>query len=201
MKVRRYTEYTGFHGSQCFASGSLPVVVTAARHLMESAAAGALVVIDNTTGCAIDIDVYPPVAEPDRQRRAAGASTADDEALLHGLHGRGRPRLGVVAREVTLLPHQWAWLAAQSGNLSAVLRKLIEMQIQRHPANEAGHAARARACRFVSAMAAELHDADRAVQALLSGDHARLLGAVEDWPPDVRDHALLLATDGGGGGG
>ncbi|NIF70297.1 DUF2239 family protein [Burkholderia sp. Ap-962] len=196
MKVRRYTEYTGFHGSQCFASGSLPVVVTAARHLMESTAAGALVVIDNTTGCAIDIDVYPPAAEPDRQRRAAGASAADDEALLHGLHGRGRPRLGVVAREVTLLPHQWAWLAAQSGNLSAVLRKLIEMQIQRHPANEAGHAARARACRFVSAMADELDGTEAAIQALLSDDLACLLRAVEHWPPDVRDHALLLATDG-----
>ncbi|MGN4071737.1 DUF2239 family protein [Burkholderia gladioli] len=196
MKVRRYTEYTGFHGSQCFASGSLPVVVTAARHLMESAAAGALVVIDNTTGCAIDIDVYPPAAEPDRQRRAAGASAADDEALLHGLHGRGRPRLGVVAREVTLLPHQWAWLAAQSGNLSAVLRKLIEMQIQRHPPSDADCEARQRARRFVSTMAGELQDAEQAIQALLSDDLACLLRTVEHWPPDVRDHALLLATDG-----
>ncbi|MGN3962340.1 DUF2239 family protein [Burkholderia gladioli] len=198
MKVRRYTEYTGFHGSQCFASGSLPVVVTAMRHLMERGATGTLLVIDNTTGCAIDINLHLPVAGAGGETRAADTpSSSHDAALLHGLHGRGRPRLGVVAREVTLLPHQWDWLTAQSGNLSATLRKLIEMRIQRHPANDPGDEARKRACRFVSAMAAELHDADRAVQALLSGDHARLLGAVEDWPPDVRDHALLLATDGG----
>ncbi|EMN1928671.1 DUF2239 family protein [Burkholderia ambifaria] len=196
MKVRRYPKYTGFHGSQCFASGSLPVVVTAARHLMEYGTAGALLVIDNTTGCAIDIDIYLPTADTGQPTRAADTPDADDEARPRGLHGRGRPRLGVVSREVTLLPHQWAWLAAQSGNLSAALRKLIEMQIQRHPANDPGYEARKRACRFVSTMAGELDDTDRAVQALLSDDHASLLSAVEHWPPDVRDHALLLATEG-----
>ena len=79
--------YTAFSGFDHIASGSLAEVYGACRQ------DPAALIFDQETGRVVDIDPrFPPGEEGPRP---------------------GRPRLGVVAREVTLLPRHWDWLAAQ----------------------------------------------------------------------------------------
>ncbi|MAM60294.1 DUF2239 family protein [Maritimibacter sp. UBA3975] len=103
---------------------------------------------------------------------------------------RGRPKLGVKAREVTLLPRHWDWLARQRGGASAALRRLVE-EARRAEAAQ-GPEATDRAYRFMSNMAGDLAGFEDAARALYAGDEPGFSAATSDWPPDIRDHALFL---------
>ena len=107
---------------------------------------------------------------------------------------RGRPKLGVAAREVTLLPRHWDWLARQPGGASAALRRLVEAQVR--SGRDAGRARTAResAYRFMSAMAGDLPGFEEASRALFRGERERFAAETSVWPPDIRDHALSLAS-------
>jgi hypothetical protein len=125
--------------------------------------------------------------------------------------GPGRPRLGVEAHEVTLLPRHWEWLNAQPGGASVTLRKLVEyakrsdegddrIRRSREVANRfmsamAGHRrSREAANRFMTAMAGNRPGFEEATRALFSGDRARFDALVESWPIDIRDYARRLAS-------
>jgi hypothetical protein len=105
--------------------------------------------------------------------------------------GPGRPRLGVTAREVTLLPRHWDWLARQPGGASVALRKLVEAA-QKDPREEA-RAAREAAWRFMTAMGGDRPGYEEAGRALFAGDAAAFGARIADWPDDIRTHALTLA--------
>ena len=107
--------------------------------------------------------------------------------------GRGRPKLGVTAREVTLLPRHWDWLAAQPGGTSAALRRLVD-QARRETAAQTDRKARqASAYAFMSAMAGDLAGYEEAIRALFADDREQVCRHSAAWPADVRDHALKLA--------
>ena len=104
---------------------------------------------------------------------------------------RGRPRLGVVAREVTLLPRHWEWLAEQPGGASVTLRRLVEQARRegggdRRRAQESAH-------RFMTAMAGDESGYEEALRALFANDAARFETFTATWPEDVREHARALA--------
>ncbi|HEY5412478.1 MAG TPA: DUF2239 family protein [Caulobacteraceae bacterium] len=107
---------------------------------------------------------------------------------------RGRPRLGVAAREVTLLPRHWEWLAAQPGGASAALRRLVEGASRAHQHLDRRRAAQESAYRFLSAMAGDLRGFEEASRALFRGDAERFAAETQAWPPDIRDHAQSLAS-------
>jgi hypothetical protein len=101
----------------------------------------------------------------------------------------------VVAREVTLLPRHWEWLAAQPGGASVALRKLVEEARRAHGERDRARLARERAYRFMSAMAGDLPGFEEASRALFAGDGAGMQTHMAAWPPDVREHATRLASD------
>jgi uncharacterized protein len=107
--------------------------------------------------------------------------------------GPGRPRLGVVSREVTLLPRHWEWLEMQPHGASAAIRRLIEEARK----NETGEMRRQRAIqaagRFLSAMAGDYAGYEEASRALYRGEEARFAQLISGWPKDVRNYALRLA--------
>lgn len=105
---------------------------------------------------------------------------------------RGRPKLGVKAREVTLLPRHWDWLGAQRGGASAALRRLIDAAI----AAEGRPPTPDRAYRFLSALAGDFPHYEEALRALYAGDASAFAAHMADWPRDIRDHALALARFG-----
>ena len=107
--------------------------------------------------------------------------------------GRGRPRLGVVAREVTLLPRHWDWLATQPGGASAAVRRLVDAARQSSAEKDRLRTAKESAYRFISAMAGNEQGFEEATRALFAGDERRFVAMSDSWPRDVREHARALA--------
>ena len=105
----------------------------------------------------------------------------------------GRPRLGVVAREITLLPRHWEWLATQPGGASVALRKLVEHAQRGNKAVDEQRRARETAYRFMSALAGDEAGFEEASRALFAGQRTAFLTQVATWPADVREHVLRLA--------
>lgn len=162
---------TAFQGDRLLASGSRSDVAAVVRKARGNAP---VLVFDNASGAQIDLDL-----------REFAAPEADEP------RGRGRPKLGVVAREVTLLPRHWDWLAKQPGGASVALRKLVE-DASRNPKERARAAANA-AYNFMHAMAGDRAGYEDALRALFGGDRATLEAKIATWPADIRAHALKLA--------
>ncbi|WGY68633.1 DUF2239 family protein [Burkholderia cepacia] len=184
--------YTAFDGHRRLASGALATVALAVRQAAGDAMPGAILIFDDATGRSIDLDLRG--TEDDIRARYAPPSGATSGAAGAGeQRGRGRPKLGVVSREVTLLPRHWEWLGAQPGGASVALRKLVEDARRTHAAADRHRDAQTRAYHFMSAMAGDLPGFEEAARALYANDPARLAELAAGWPDDVRDHALALA--------
>lgn len=110
--------------------------------------------------------------------------------------GPGRPKLGVTAREVTLLPRHWDWLASQPGGASVALRKLVEAALREAEGPDRMRRSREAAYRFMTAVAGDLPDYEEAVRMLFAGDWTAFDARTEAWPADVRDYARRLAEPG-----
>ncbi|HTM70342.1 MAG TPA: DUF2239 family protein, partial [Luteimonas sp.] len=108
--------------------------------------------------------------------------------------GRGRPKLGVVAREVTLLPRHWTWLNAQPGGASVALRKLVEAARRGNGDGDRRRAGQEAVYRFMHAIAGDQPGFEAAARALFAGDLGKLEDAIADWPHDIREHATMLAA-------
>ncbi len=169
-----------FDGHRLIARGSAGEAAVAIRRAQDAGAAGPLLAFD-AGGRQTDFDLRG--SEEDILARHAPAPAEP--------RGRGRPKLGVTAREVTLLPRHWDWLAAQPGGASVALRKLVEAA--RGAGEGRDRAARDAAYRFMSAMAGDLPGFEEATRALFAGERARLGELIAAWPVDVRDHSLALA--------
>ncbi|PRE86874.1 DUF2239 family protein [Burkholderia multivorans] len=191
--------YTAFDGHRCIASGPLDMVALAVKRIAGDGMAGTVLIFDDATGRSIDLDLRGTADEvraryaPPARDAAQDAGTAGDPAGAAEQRGRGRPKLGVVSREVTLLPRHWDWLAAQPGGASVALRKLVEDARRTHAAADRRRDAQARAYHFMSALAGDLPGFEEATRMLYANDLARMAERIAGWPDDVRDHALALA--------
>jgi hypothetical protein len=192
-----------FHGTTCVASGPVPEVATAVKRLTDSDATVTVLVLDTTTSEPVELDLRGTVDDvlarltaPVPALYAANSGDAGAAATDQGSRAPGRPRLGVVAREVTLLPRHWEWLNEQRGGASVTLRKLVE-EARKATAGDAKVRRAREAChRFMTTMAGNEPGFEEALRALYAGDAARFAALTEAWPADVRDHARRLA-DGG----
>ncbi|KUY78538.1 DUF2239 family protein [Burkholderia sp. RF4-BP95] len=188
--------YTAFDGHRRVASGPLATVAVAVRQAAGDAMSGTIVIFDDATGRSIDLDLRG-TADDIRARYAPAPgeapAPAGEPAGAAEQRGRGRPKLGVVSREVTLLPRHWDWLAAQPGGASVALRKLVEDARRTHAAADRRRDAQARAYHFMSAIAGDLPGFEEAARALYANDLARMAELIAGWPDDVRGHALALA--------
>ncbi|WP_212523944.1 DUF2239 family protein [Actibacterium sp. MT2.3-13A] len=161
-------------GHDLVASGSEADILRALRDAGADANATGFVVIDSETGRRIDLDLRPAAEDPPRP-------------------ARGRPKLGVRAREVTLLPRHWDWLAAQRGGASATLRRLID-EARRHEGTEARQARGMDAAfRFLNTLAGDLPQFEEAIRALYARDPAGMAAAMQGWPGDIAELAQAMA--------
>lgn len=158
---------TVFLKQQLFARGSEDEVVPQMRALPPLARASDLLVFDDETGRQVDLDLRDEAEAP---------------------RGRGRPALGVKAREVTLLPRHWDWLNGQRGGASAAIRRLVDDARSRRTPEQARDAAYS----FLSAMAGDLPKFEDAVRELYQGNRTGFDHFTSGWPQDVRDHAVRL---------
>ncbi|RQR29398.1 DUF2239 family protein [Burkholderia sp. Bp9142] len=191
-----FPSYSAFDGHRRIASGPLAAVAVAVRQASGDTMSGTIVIFDDATGRAIDLDLRGTADDIRGRYTAAPADApapAGEPAGAGEQRGRGRPKLGVVSREVTLLPRHWDWLAAQPGGASVALRKLVEDARRTHAAADRRRGAQARAYHFMSAIAGDLPGFEEAARALYANDLARMAELIAGWPDDVRDHALALA--------
>jgi hypothetical protein len=186
--------YTCFQGQRQLASGALHTVALAVRHAVDCGALEPILIFDDGTGRSIDIDTRG--TDEDIVARYPFAS-AYDEAIApisaDSPRGRGRPKLGVVAREVTLLPRHWEWLATQPGGSSVALRKLVEEARHSHSERDQSRAGQERAYHFISATAGDMPGFEEASRALFANDRAKFSALIAQWPTDIRKHAERLA--------
>ena len=171
---------TAFQGVCKIAIGSLPQVAVSLRDLPQ----GVYLVFDDATGRQIDLDTR---GTPDE------ISVRYSEIASAEPRGRGRPRLGVVAREVTLLPRHWDWLNSQPGGASVALRKLVDHARRASGDRDRVRAAQESAYRFMSAIAGNLPGFEEATRALFAYDRRHFGELIAGWPEDVRDYAVRLA--------
>lgn len=187
---------TAFEGARRLASGSLSEVALAVKEAVNGGSLEPLLVFDDATGQAIDFDLRGTEADVIARLPALAARLAPpqtEEETAAGPRGKGRPKLGVIAREVTLLPRHWDWLAAQQGGASATLRRLVEQARRAGGASQQRRMARETAYRFISAMAGNLAGFEEATRALFADDRPRMEAHMATWPEDIRDHTLRLA--------
>lgn len=190
-----FPSHTAFEGYRRLASGPLAVVALAVRRAMDGQTSGPVLVFDNATGRSIDMDTRGTDAEIVERFRGEGgpdADAADQEDTPDTPRGRGRPKLGVVAREVTLLPRHWDWLAQQPGGASVALRKLVEAARRTNADGNNRRVARERAYHFMSAIAGDLPGFEEASRALFADDRGRMSELIAGWPEDVRGQVIWL---------
>ena len=175
---------TAFRGPHKIASGTPAEVALKVKQAGRGPES--ILIFDDASGRQIEFDLRG--SDTDILLRLAPQTSADTEPRKPG-----RPKLGVTAREVTLLPRQWDWLARQPGGASVTLRKLVDTARAANGALESRRQAQEAADRFMLAMAGNQPHYEEAARALYAGNYARFAELTESWPQDVRDHARKLA--------
>ena len=195
MAASSEVAFIAFDGDRRIASGDLRDVACAAKETLDRNGDASILVFDCRTSGPIDID-FRGTSEDVLARLPdiPATPTASDDAAQPASRGPGRPRLGVVAREVTLLPRHWEWLARQSGGASVALRKLVEEARRASEFKDRVREAKEAAYRFMSVMAGNKPRYEDAIRALFAGDLSGFEKTIAGWPADVRDHARRLAA-------
>lgn len=199
MNATAELQYTAFQGFRRLAQGSLPQVAMRSKEVFDRGGPEAVLIYDDVTGHIIDVD-YRGTPEDVRRRAAAtmrptASVTSSSEATPVTPRRPGRPSLGVVAREVTLLPRHWEWLASQPGGASVTLRKLVDVARRENAGKDRIRTSQENAYRFMTSIAGDLAGFEEATRALFASNQSRFDELIEPWPGDVRAYATRLAAD------
>ncbi|MBS2009214.1 MAG: DUF2239 family protein [Cyanobacteria bacterium SZAS TMP-1] len=187
---------SAFQGSKKIGSGPIGEIALLLHGMAENGHAKDTLVFEDGTAQQIDLDLRGTREEVlERLRlRFPGMSAPAGVENASGQPGPGRPKLGVVAREVTLLPRHWEWLNTQPGGASVALRKLVEAARLASGTKEESRRSREATYRFISAMAGNKPDFEEATRALFARDREKFNQYIASWPKDIRDHAQMLAV-------
>jgi len=180
--------YTGFEGHRVFERGSLSDVVLGAKERLDEDPHTPIGIYDDTTGVRLDIDMHGSPGEV-VARLADHPMVPHEEAERAKRTGPGRPKLGVVSREVSLLPRHWEWLNRQRGGASGVLRRLVDEARRESESQDLARQALEALDRFLWDMAGDFPDFEEASRALYAKDRSRFEALTESWPEDVRDYS------------
>jgi hypothetical protein len=182
------TQIIAFDGDHCIASGNIVDVAAQVKQTLSAQPQSQVLLFDLESSRHVEIDFRGSVADVTARLKT---SLSPESAP----RGPGRPKLGVVAREVTLLPRHWEWLAAQPGGASVTLRKLIEDTRRKTSAKDDARERQESVHRFLSAMAGDKPHYEDVLRALYASDGARFHALIADWPLDVRRHVERLASE------
>ena len=188
---------TAFENSRCIASGNLLKVARKVKAIIGRDEQSTILIFDDLTSEIIEVDfrgtmedVLQRLKEPTAKIESATAPPNTDQSPQRG---PGRPKLGVVSREVTLLPRHWNWLNSQPGGASVALRKLVEEARRVNSNRDKVRRSQEVTYRFMSAIAGDLPGFEEATRALFAGASERFNNRMASWPVDIRDHARKLA--------
>jgi hypothetical protein len=178
--------FVAFAGPSLLASGEIGAVARAVHAHAAGRTTAPILIFDAASSTLVDLDLRGDADEAAARAESRLAPPAE------GARGRGRPKLGVEAHEVTLLPRHWNWLRAQPGGASIALRKLVEAAA-RDP-KERRRRAQESAYRFMSAIAGNRPGFEEAARVLFAGDQPAFANLVALWPSDIRAHLAAVAA-------
>ncbi len=188
---------TAFENNHCIASGNLLKVAKKVKEIIGSDEQSPILIFDDLTSEIIEVDfrgteedVLKRLEEPTSKIGSATALPNTDQSPQRG---PGRPKLGVVSREVTLLPRHWDWLNSQPGGASVALRKLVEEARRVNSNRDKVRLSQEVTYRFISAIAGNLPGFEESTRALFAGAPERFNNLMASWPVDIQDHARKLA--------
>jgi hypothetical protein len=176
--------YTAFVGETLVASGPLETMLPEVKARFDRDASTIFLIFEDQSGRQVDFDLRGAVDEVVARALPAPPRT-----------GPGRPKLGVVSREVSLLPRHWEWLEQQPNGASAALRRLVDEARKRDPGKERARLATEAASRILSAMAGNLPGYEEASRALYAANGAHFENLILDWPRDIRAYLQRRAED------
>jgi len=193
------TKCVAFQGVHLIAAGELAAVALKAKSAQErSANLESVLIFDDSTSEVIEVDfrgtakaMLGKIPLPNESAQ----SSRSNPAIPEPPRGPGRPHLGVVAREVTLIPRHWDWLNNQAGGASVALRKLVEKARHENQREDQVRRLREAAYKFMSAMAGDHAGFEEATRALFAGDSKRFEKFIQSWPADIRNRTRKLAAD------
>ena len=194
--------FTAFAGPRRIDNGWLRAVAESVKHAIDAGETDEILIFDDANAHTVEIDFRGSLDDVKHSvARAFAARTASGAAREEPRRGPGRPKLGVVAREVTLLPRHWQWLARQPGGASVALRRLVEEASRDRDGRERRRLAQEAAYRFMSALAGNRPHFEEAVRTLYTGSARSFADIVAQWPQDVAEYAIQLAGPAFGGAG
>lgn len=185
--------FTAFQAGRRVAHGPLDAVVEAAARAVRQSDEALVLVFADASGQQVDVDYSGTI---DLAIRSAQGGAAAKAAAAEGdvaPRGPGRPRLGVVAREVTLLPRHWQWLNGQPGGASVALRRLVDEARKSHVGRDRVRRGQEVAYRVMSALGGNLPGFEEAIRGLFAHDRERFETYLREWPDDVRAYVTALA--------
>ena len=191
-KPKRQSLFTAFGGERRIASGELLEVARACKAYVDGGGEGRVVIFDDSSGRLVELSLRGSPEDVEERARAAAREPGGNGGRPRG---RGRPKLGVVAKEVTLLPRHWAWLAAQRGSASATLRRLIDEARRTHEGRDRVRRAQDAAYRFMSVKLGNEPGYEEAMRALYACNEERFRAEADGWPEDLRTYCERLAAN------
>jgi len=176
--------YTAFVGETLIASGPLEAMLPEVKAKFDRDASALFLIFEDQSGRQVDFDLRGSVDEVVARALPAPPRT-----------GPGRPKLGVVSREVSLLPRHWDWLEQQPNGASAALRRLVDQARKHEPGKERARLATEAAGRILSAMAGNLPGYEEASRALYAADRVHFEELILEWPRDIRAYIQRRVED------
>lgn len=167
--------YAAFAGERLIAAGELEGVLTKLKPKLDKGDAEQLLIFEEQTGRQVDFDLSGTLEE-----------VLERELPKPTPQGPGRPRLGVVSREVSLLPAHWAWLEEQPNGISSALRRLVDEASKRDPDKQRARKAREATGRFMTALAGDRPGFEEAMRALYAGEREKVEALTQRWPKAIR---------------
>lgn len=194
---------TAFQSNYILSSGPLIEVALAIKTAIENNQVDTFLVFNDETGKVIDLDLRgtktdvinrlsKATLEKVTQQTFDESTSSEKTAEKKIATGRGRPKLGVISKEVTLLPRHWEWLAAQSSGASAAIRRLVDEARKKTGTTTQKRTAQEAAYHFMTTIAGDFPYYEEATRALFADDRAKLEEFIAQWPQDIRTYLLYL---------
>jgi uncharacterized protein len=189
---------TAFVGNRHLSSGGLAEVAIAAKQLIDQGEKEPIFIFDDATAKVFELDyrgTHADVLKRVQDLSLDWPATTGSTIAESVNRGPGRPKLGVVAREVTLLPRHWDWLNSQPGGASVALRKLVEQAKRTNQNADLIRRSQEAAYRFMSTMAGDEAGFEEAARALFAANKLRFDETTSTWPVDIQAYAKALAVN------
>lgn len=192
-----YKTATAFAGDKMLATGPVDNVIAGVKKMIDDGEQNLILIFDDSNARPIEFDFRGTKDEVTSRLSTLNLNAERDELveIEDTPKGPGRPKLGVVAREITLLPRHWEWLSSQPGGASVAIRKLVETARLASSGKDRVRNAQDAAYRFMSGMAGNQPGFEEATRALFAGDQKKFEDNISGWPPDLRRYSTKLARD------